>query len=259
LSVDPAHIAAAGGGDGVDTAGVSPAVGGSAVFFTARQAVALVGRTLSGEPLEPIVATGTRPTAHTDVRTSQLNAFSYLSDPEGLRCPLGAHVRRANPRNADVPPGATGLLSRLARTLGFNAVARHEDFVASTRFHRLLRRGREYGPELTPTQALAGTPDGADRGLQFICLGANLQRQFEFVQGAWLMNTKFNGLRDESDPLLGNRHAVAAARPTDSFSLPQPNGPCRRLSSLPQFVTVLGGAYFLLPGIRALRFLSGAR
>jgi deferrochelatase/peroxidase EfeB len=222
-------------------------------------AAAIVGRTLSGEPLEPIVATGITPGAGTDVRQSQLNAFDYISDPEGIRCPLGAHVRRANPRTADLPPGARGILSRLARILGFNATARRQDLVASERFHRLLRRGREYGDALTPEQALTGSPDGADRGLQFICLGANLQRQFEFVQGAWLMNARFNGLRDEGDPLLGNRSAVAPAKPTDCFSLPQPSGPCRRLTSLPQFVSVVGGAYFFLPGIRALRFLSGAR
>jgi deferrochelatase/peroxidase EfeB len=222
-------------------------------------ASALVGRTLGGEPLEPIDASKTAPVRNHDVRQSQLTAFDYLSDPQGLRCPLGAHIRRANPRNADLPPGATGILSRLVRTLGFNAGARQQDLVASTRFHRLLRRGREYGSLLTPEQALTGPPDGADRGLQFICLGANIQRQFEFVQGAWLMNARFNGLQDESDPLLGNRRAGAAATPTDSFSLPQPNGPCRRLTSLPQFITVVGGAYFFLPGIRALRFLSGAR
>jgi deferrochelatase/peroxidase EfeB len=144
------------------------------------------------------------------------------------------------------------------RILGFNGQAREQDLVASTRFHRLLRRGREYGAGVTPAQALAGMGAGDDRGLHFICLNANLQRQFEFVQSAWLMSSKFDGMRDESDPLLGNRLEVIAGMPTDCFSAPQPDGPGERLTGLPQFVTVLGGAYFFLPGIRALRFLTSA-
>jgi hypothetical protein len=73
------------------------------------------------------------------------------------------------------------------------------------------------------------------------------------------MSTKFDGMRDESDPLLGNRLRIAPGMAADRFSIPQPNGPRQCLTGLPQFVTVLGGAYFFLPGIRALRFLSGAR
>jgi hypothetical protein len=38
--------------------------------------------------------------------------------------------------------------------------------------------------------------------------------------------------------------------------MPRANGPARRITGLPQFVTVKGGAYFFLPGLRALRYLS---
>jgi hypothetical protein len=31
----------------------------------------------------------------------------------------------------------------------------------------------------------------------------------------------------------------------------------RRVSGLPRFVTVRGGAYFFLPGLRALRYFAG--
>jgi len=219
-------------------------------------ASAMVGRKLDGQPLMALQTSAA--TAGGDSQPS-LNAFDYGSDPPGLRCPLGAHIRRANPRNADLPPGGDGILSRLVRTLGFDSQAREQDLVASTRFHRLLRRGREYGTGVTPAQALAGAGAGEDRGLHFVCLGANLQRQFEFVQSAWLMSTKFDGMRDESDPLLGNRLPVAAGMAADRFLVAQPNGPGQCLAGLPQFVTVLGGAYFFLPGIRALRFLSGTR
>jgi hypothetical protein len=41
--------------------------------------------------------------------------------------------------------------------------------------------------------------------------------------------------------------------------MPQADGPDRCLRGLPQFVTVLGGAYFFMPGIRAVRYIATAR
>ncbi|HQQ71565.1 MAG TPA: hypothetical protein PLL92_14810, partial [Alicycliphilus sp.] len=155
-------------------------------------------------------------------------------------------------------PGEPGLVSWLKRTLGFDAQAREQDLVASTRFHRLLRRGRPYGETVPPAQALATSAGGGDTGLHFICLGASIARQFEFVQAAWLSSTHFDGLQNESDPLLGNRLPMPDGLPTDGFSIPQAQGADRKLTGLPQFVTVVGGAYFFLPGIRALRYLAGA-
>ena len=69
------------------------------------------------------------------------------------------------------------------------------------------------------------------------------------------MSSKFSGLPTESDPLLGNREALASGAPTDTFTLPQAGAPARCIRGLPQFVNVRGGAYFFLPGIRALNFI----
>ena len=66
-------------------------------------AAAFVGRARDGTPL----------VQHTDQ-----NAFRYGGDPEGLRCPFGAHIRRANPRNEDYarrPNGAIGTILADAR------------------------------------------------------------------------------------------------------------------------------------------------
>ena len=209
-----------------------------------RLAAAMVGRKKDGDPL---------------AAPGAVNDFTYQADPRGLRCPLGAHIRRTNPRNADLPPGGRGLLSRLWRMLGFNAAALEQDLVASTRFHRLLRRGRKYGDSAAAARLGAAYPSGADVGLHFICLAANIKRQFEFVQNAWLIGSKFDGLAGETDPLLGHRLPEPGNSPTDGFSIPQAGGPDCRLSGLPQFVTVQGGAYFFLPSIRALRYLATAR
>jgi deferrochelatase/peroxidase EfeB len=160
-------------------------------------------------------------------------------------------VRRANPRNGDMPGGRQSLLAQAICLLGFSAGDDlRYDVIASSRFHRILRRGREYGQALTPQQAAADVPPDVSEvptGLHFICLNANIARQFEFVQNAWLTSAKFDGLVDEADPLLGNREPFPAGQATDGFG---------RLSEVPRFVTVRGGAYFFMPGVRALRFIA---
>ena len=226
-------------------------------------AEAMVGRTIgdgaplvpvSGSPIPGVGDQGDEAARKQDVR---LNQFTYDSDVAGTACPFGAHIRRANPRNADIPGGQQGWLAHLIRILGFGNGDLHRDLVASTRFHRLLRRGREYGPNLTPEEALQpAPPDDSERGLQFVGVNANIQRQFEFIQNAWIMRTKFDGLTEESDPLLGNREAVPGCPFTNSFSLPQEGRVRRRIMGLPQFTTVRGGAYFFLPSIRAVRYLA---
>lgn len=215
----------------------------------------VLGRRRSGEPLippqrAPILGVGPDPT---DVSRNQ---FTYDADPEGLRCPLGAHVRRANPRTSDLPGGQQGLVARLSRTLGLTRTDLRSDLVASSRFHRIVRRGREFGTQVAPEAAMEPNCPDPRSGLHFICLNANISRQFEFVQNAWLASAKFNGLADESDPVIGNRLPLAAGLATDSFSLPQQNGVAQRLRPVPAFVTVRGGGYFFLPGVRALRFLT---
>ncbi len=94
-------------------------------------------------------------------------------------------------------------------------------------------------------QALSPAPanPGDATGLHFICLGANIARQFEFVQSAWLAGLRFDGLPGDSDPLTGNHLPRDDGTPTDGFAMPLDSGPDRRVCGLPQFVTVRGGAY----------------
>ena len=118
---------------------------------------------------------------------------------------------------------------------------------------RILRRGRPYGLAVADPPNQPGEEPDAERGLLFICLNSDIERQFEFVQQTWLNNPFFAGLNGEVDPVVGTP--------------PPPNGPFtvpadpirRRLAGLGGYVTVRGGAYFFLPGIRALRYLGQAR
>jgi deferrochelatase/peroxidase EfeB len=208
-------------------------------------AAAFVGRTREGDPLVPTQGLGQ-------------NHFTFAENQGGTRCPFGAHIHRANPRNADLE-GRPTRLKKLITMLGFGPNGFRDDLMSPVRFHRILRRGREYGPELKPEDALSpAAPDEPKRGLHFICLNANISRQFEFLQNAWMMNTKFSGLTNESDPLLGNRESIPACPITSHFTIPQSGGLPRRVKDLPQFVTVKGGAYFFLPSLRALRYFAGS-
>jgi deferrochelatase/peroxidase EfeB len=206
-------------------------------------AEAMVGRRLAtGDPLIAVTRAEIRGIDSAD--DIRQNGFTYEADPEGLNCPFGAHIRRANPRSADLPGGRQGLANRLLHMLGLRQRGPRDDLISSSRFHRIVRRGRPY--------------DGVTRGIRFICLNANIARQFEFIQNAWIVNAKFNAMDREADPLLGNRLPFPEDRTTDSFSLPQAAGPERRIAGLPQFVTVRGGGYFFLPSLRALRFVARA-
>jgi deferrochelatase/peroxidase EfeB len=247
-------------------------------------AESMVGRRLNGTPLADL--TLGRPIPGVDADDADINGFLYDTDPEGLSCPLGAHIRRANPRTGDAPGGTQGPLDNLLITLGLTfrrdraptsstlpwprnttvwPFARSEDdTVASARFHRIVRRGREYGAKVDPCEALdPATPD-PKAGIHFICLNANIARQFEFIQSAWIASAKFAALSGEQDPLLGNRKPFPTApfagpqgpQRTDGFSRPAAPPNCRHSSALPQFVTVRGGAYFFLPSLTALKWIA---
>jgi deferrochelatase/peroxidase EfeB len=219
-------------------------------------AAAMVGRRRSGEPLLPVRPMA-NPGAGASAEQIRLNGFTYEADPGGEMCPLGAHIRRANPRNADFPRKPPSVIAFLIALLGFGGTDPREDVVSSVRFHRLLRRGREFGPKLDPANARApAPPNDPEHGLRFLAVNANIMRQFEFLQNAWMRNTKFDGMTGESDPIVGNRAPIPGCPVTDGFTLPRAGGARRRISGVPQFVTVQGGAYFFLPSLRALRYLA---
>ncbi|MDX1545844.1 MAG: hypothetical protein R3247_02580 [Rhodothermales bacterium] len=205
-----------------------------------RLAAKMVGRWPSGAPL--VLA----PDAD-DPALGGRDDFGYHdADPYGERCPIAAHVRRTNPRDVMQPGPAR------------YAVPGKKDSTRQAKRHRLLRRGRAYGdplhPAMTPDAFLRAGDDGAERGLHFLCLNANLTRQFEFVQHTWINNTKFGGLYDAADPIVGTHDPHGEGR-LGIFCAP--DAPVRqRLCDVPTFVTMRGGAYFFLPGIRALRYLA---
>ena len=180
----------------------------------------MVGRWQSGAPLAVSPDTDD-PELGSD--PGRNNDFLFGDDPRGFKCPVGAHARRANPRDALDQEGSVDV-----------------------RLHRMIRRGTSYGPML-PDGVLED--DGIDRGIVFVFAGAHLKRQFEFVKTQWLNDGIFIGAPLESDPLVGPHD--------DSSSFTIPQRPIRRrLQDLPPFVVTRGGEYCFAPSLSALRWLA---
>lgn len=180
----------------------------------------MVGRWQSGAPLS---LSPQRDDPELGQDTRRHNDFGYADDPRGFKCPIGAHARRANPRDAFDDDGSVDV-----------------------RLHRMVRRGTSYGP-LLPEGVLED--DGADRGIVFVFAGAHIKRQFEFVKTQWLNDGIFIGAPAEKDPLVGANDGSGL------FTIPeQPIR--RRLRDLPPFVVTRGGEYCFAPGLRGLRWLG---
>lgn len=178
-------------------------------------AAKMMGRWRSGCPLD-LSPEKDDPSIASDPQ--RRNNFTYAGDDKGLRCPVGAHLRRSNPRAAPLTR-ATGV-----------------------RRHRLIRRGVEYGP---PLAAGALEDDGADRGLVQLIIQADIERQFEFVHNEWLKGGEFSGLDpSEQDPIVG------LGGEGSQITVPGAKRPM--LFDLPTFVDVKGGEYLFVPGLNAL-------
>ena len=179
----------------------------------------MMGRWQSGAPLA-LCPMRDDPELGADPKRN--NVFLFRDDdPKGLTTPPGSHIRRMNPRDSDIS--------------------------SFTRIHRMIRRGSSYGPMLPPGVL---EDDGAERGLAFVFVGADLKRQFEFVQSEWVNKGEFfRGPPDDKDPIVG------ATGGSGSFTIPQ-QPIRRRLQGLPAFVVTRGGEYFFAPGLRALRWLA---
>jgi deferrochelatase/peroxidase EfeB len=168
------------------------------------------------------------------------NDFGFAGpDPDGFICPIGSHIRRVNPRDslAMSPPAES---------------------MRSANRHRVIRRATFYGERAVSDDLAYGShappgpvADAGPTGLHFFAINADLARQFEFVQQSWSNQAAFNGLVANKDPIVGNNDG--------SGIMVLQGSPIRaRIKAMPRFVTARGGAYFFLPSLTALRFLSRA-
>lgn len=199
-----------------------------------KLAAKMVGRWPSGAPL--VLAEN-----HDHPELGNQNDFLYnKTDPLGLKCPYGSHIRRSNPRGS-LPPDSGS-----------------KSAMAIAKRHRMLRRGRSYGkpvdPSMTPEAILASSDQDTERGIHFICFNGNIRRQFEFIQQTWVNNRNFAGLYNDPDPLIGDNDNWRDGHPS-VFTIPG-NPVRKRVLELPRFVDVRGGGYFFMPSIRAIKYLA---
>jgi len=202
-------------------------------------AAKMCGRWRNGVPLALSPDTDSPPDGLTP---EQMNNFEYVNadgsgDPKGMRCPVGAHMRRINPRGQPVTgQGVPG---------------------GSNNTHRLIRRGLPYGPIYDPKQPY----DGIERGLLGYFINSNIENQYEFVLAHWVNDSEFAGavrLNPKSkDPMIGTQNPAESI-----FVIPQANGaPSIKVTGLSTFVTTRAAAYCFLPSITAIQFIAnlGAR
>ncbi len=180
-------------------------------------AAKMCGRWRNGVPL------ALSPDTDTKLPEEQLNNFDYSDDRKGVKCPVGSHIRRTNPRNSDQIQG-----------------------LVETR--RIVRRGMPYGPPYDPHSP----DDGIKRGLlgMFIC--TRLDLQFEFIMEEWVNKSEFSGFlsNNSKDPLLGNNSPESS-----EFDMPDEKTPLK-ISGFQRFIKTRGGAYCFLPSITGLKYIA---
>jgi deferrochelatase/peroxidase EfeB len=192
-------------------------------------AAKIVGRWRNGTPLtvSPDTDSPAQP-----ISLSELNQYDYApteanpdayNDRRGFRCPIGSHMRRANPRGA---------------TIAGNGGSRH----------RIVRRGVPYGPPYDPRHP----DDGIKRGLLGLFIGVSIKDQFEFLMSEWINGSIFApGITGTTDPILGN-----SSQGEYKFFIPRDNATPIVISDFPRLVTTRGSAYTFLPSITGLRFIA---
>jgi len=197
-------------------------------------AAKICGRWRNGVPLALSPDTDSPPGG---IPPNQLNDYEYVNgdgsgDPRGVRCPVGAHMRRINPRGQPVTgQGQPG---------------------GSNNTHRLIRRGLPYGPNYDPKQPY----DGIERGLLGYFINSSIENQYEFVLGQWVNDAEFAGAvrlpPKSKDPMIGTQDPAESV-----FVIPQANGaPEIKVTGFSSFTTTKAAAYCFLPSITALKFIS---
>jgi deferrochelatase/peroxidase EfeB len=197
-------------------------------------AAKMCGRWRNGVPLALSPDTDSPPGG---ILPDQLNNYEYVNadgsgDPKGVRCPVGAHMRRVNPRGQPVSGQ------------GFPG--------GSNNTHRLIRRGLPYGPTYDPKQPY----DGIERGLLGYFINSNIENQYEFVLSQWVNHSEFAGavrLNPKSrDPMIGTQDAAESV-----LVIPQSNGaPTIQITGFSSFTTTRAAAYCFLPSVTAVKFIA---
>lgn len=140
-------------------------------------------------------------------------------DPDGLRCPRFAHIRKMYPRDND-------------------------SFVDERR--RIIRRGIPFGLPFDPADGRGHGVD-ADRGLLFVAYMASIEEQFEFLQQSWANNPQFPDANAGPDPVIGTAPAPCVFKR---------DGQEPQELTIQRFVHTTGALYGFAPAISTLQQIA---
>lgn len=190
-----------------------------------RAGALVVGRFENGTPVA---------LSSSDVPANATNNFNYAlpatgNDPDGLKCPFQAHIRKTNPR------GDTG----------------NGD---SERQHLMPRRGIPFGERSDDwTDDVDETKPDHGVGLIFMAFNQDIGRQFEFTQSLWANNPGFVFGRDPGlDPVIGQGEREPQMWREQWGAPDSPTSPF----GFEQFVHMRGGEYYFAPSIGFLKALA---
>ena len=150
------------------------------------------------------------------------------ADPVGLTCPMSAHIRKVNAREA-------------ANDLG----GRRASFS-----RRILRRSQLFGPALG--ESSGHDPANGNRGLLFACYQASIEDQFEFLCNGWMGSAKRPRSPGGFDMVIG-QNGVPGDRRERSCTVFGRGAATATLTTMNDFVVPTGGGYFFSPSISALK------
>jgi Dyp-type peroxidase family len=179
-----------------------------------RAGAMLVGRFEDGTPL----------TLQRDAGADNpvMNDFTYASDPQGMKCPLYAHIRKVNPRAAD------------------------------ERRHLMARRGQTYGVrDLSKEEAKERPLPVGGVGLLFMAFNASIGEQFEYTQHSFAnLADSAPGPTSGVDPIIGQgvRGKTASPKSWGDSNL-------TTTDAIAEAVMMKGGEYFFMPSLAFLRSL----
>jgi len=185
-----------------------------------------VGRFRDGTPLAVSATAGQGP----------MDDFRYASGWE--RCPLHAHIRKANPRG--------DLATRAA--MGEEVERRH----------RIVRRGIPYGDAISDLWrgGLSEDLPSDGVGLLFACYQASIANQFAFAQSRWMNRTDFPDSGAGVDPIV---IGTSVAGPSARWNLQWDAGQAAKRESFGKFVALKGGEFFFAPSLPFLKRLAVVR
>lgn len=183
-----------------------------------RAGAIVIGRFEDGTPVVLSQTDGFRPVKD--------NNFQYDADPDGLKCPFAAHIRKSNPRGD------------IGRQFG-------ADPNVAERPRRMTRRGIPYGTrKFNPDaeQSIEDLPSGGV-GLLFMCFGNSIANQFAFIQKNWVNAPDFVKGGVGLDPVIGQ-----GAAPDQNWPLAW-GAAATKPFGFEGFVTLKGGEYFFAPSL----------